>query len=289
MKTLCGCVLSLGAVAVASFAAAPAAAQVQASGDWRYSEGPEICRAYRSYGEGETSTLLQLRTFGPGSAVELAVAGSQVPREPHSVRMVELGWDGKGFEGNQVGLLGSVDGIPSVTMLTAHRPTAVFAFYDDDGWLGTSHLDPAAETMQLRVVGNAPRELRMGTLDEPLRHLAECEARLMEKWGWGRDYSQRVATPPEMRNPQSWFYKAIVYPAVQDLTRVSSILELRLKVDDEGKVAECVVQSSPGSSLFGSKNCAGMRRLALFNPARDAQGRPVESYMQMSITFARFD
>lgn len=288
MKIRCGCLLSVGAVAVASFAAFPEAAQAQTSDGWQYAEGPESCRAYRSFGEGENGVLLQLRTFGPGSAVEATIASSQVPREPRSVRMVELGWDGKGFENNQVGVLGSVDGVPSVTMLVAHRSVAAFGFYYENGVM-VSRLDPAAETMQLRVVGNAPRELQMGPLEEPLRQLLECEAGLMERWGWGRGYSQRVATAPEMRDPQLWFYKAIVYPAVQNLNRVSSILQLRLKVDARGRVAECVVQSSPGSSLFGSKNCTGIRRLARFNPALDSQGQAVESYLQMSITFARFD
>jgi hypothetical protein len=287
MNFHCGFLLSLGAVAVASFGTAPAAAQ--AADDWRYSEGPEICRAYRSYGEGENRVLLQLRTLGPGSAVEASVAGPQVPREPNSVRLVELGWDGSGFEDTQLGVLGTIDGVPSVSMLTADRGVAAFVFYFNETAVAVSRLDPAADSMQLRVVGNAPRDLRMGQLVEPLRQLRECETRLMEKWGWGQDYNQRVATGPEMRDPQSWFYKAIVYPAVQNLNRVSSLLQLRLKVDARGRVAECVVQSSPGSSLFGSKNCTGIRRFARFNPALDAQGQPVESYMQMSITFARFD
>ncbi len=278
----------LGVLGWASLAAGPAAGQAQSVGYWQYSEGPEICRAYRAYGTGDDSILLQLRTFGPGSVVETTVAGGQVPVQPHSSRVVELGWDGKGFEQSQVGVLGSVDGIPSVTMVTAHRSVSAFAFVFDRAEILT-RLDPSATSMQLRVVGNAPRELQMGALEEPLHRLAECEARLMDKWGWGRDYAERVATPPEMRDPQSWFYKAIIYPTVQNFTRVSSILQLRLKVDAEGKVAECVVQSSPGSSLFGSKNCTGLRKLALFNPARDAQGQPVESYFQMSVTFARFD
>ena len=286
--TRCGFVLALGAVAVASVAADPAAVQAQSTDEWRYAEGPEICRAYRTYGAGENSIVLALRTFGPGSAVETTVASAQVPSEPHSVRMVELGWDGNGFERNQVGVLGTLGGVPSVTLLTAHRPVAAFVFHDEGG-IVVSRLDPAAETMQLRVVGNAPRELRMGSLEEPLRHLRECEADLMDKWGWGRDYYQRVATAPEMLDPQLWFYAAITYPAVQNLTRVSSILELRLKVDARGKVAECVVQSSPGSSLFGSKNCTRLRKMARFHPGLDAQGQPVDSYMQMSITFARFD
>lgn len=273
----------------ASLFAAPALAQVQPSEGWVYAEGPESCGASRQYGAGEDINRLQLRTYGPGSAVEVTVAGAHLPKEPHSARMVELGWDGNAFERHQVGVLGSVDGVPSVNLLTAHRPVSAFAFFFSKTAVAVSPLHPAGETAQLRVVGNAPSEVRVGSLQEPLRQLAECEARLMDKWGWGRDYDQRVATPPEMRNPQSWFYKAIVYPAVANLTRVSSLLQLRLKVDTNGKVAECVVQSSPGSSQFGSKNCNGLRRAARFNPALDAQGTPVESYLQMSITFGRFD
>jgi hypothetical protein len=278
-----------GALALAIFAAVPAAAQEQSSDGWQYAETAETCRAYRSYGEGENAIVLQLRTFGPGSAVETTVASAQVPREPSSVRMVELGWDGQGFDDHQVGVLGTLGGVPSVTLLTAHRRVAAFAFFFSETAVTVSPLDPAAQSMQLRVVGNAPRDLQMGSLAEPLSRLAECDERLMEQWGWGRDYALRVTTAPEMRNPQLWFEKAIIYPAVQNLNRVSSILQLRLKVDTEGRVAECVVQSSPGSSLFGSKNCTGLRRSARFNPARDVEGQPVDSYLQMSITFARFD
>ncbi len=287
MKTRWECVLSLGAAALASLAV-PAAAQAQASDAWQYAEGPELCRAYRSYGVGENAIQLQLRTFGPNSAVEMTVASAQVPTEPNSARMIELGWDGKGFADRQVGILGSLYGVPSVTLLTTHRAVAAFAYTEGTGLI-VSPLEPAAQSMQLRVVGNAPRELAMGSLAEPLRHLEECDAHLMEKWGWGLDYAQRVATAPHMRDPQLWFNAAIVYPAVQNLTRVSSILELRLRIGTAGRVVDCVVQSSPGSSLFGSKNCTQLRKLGRFTPALDAQGHPVESYFQMSITFAGFD
>ena len=176
-------------------------------------------------------------------------------------------------------------------MLTRHRPTSTWAFFYNEQAVVASTLDPAAETMKLRVVGDTPKELQMGSLQEPLRRLMDCEANLIVKWGWGRDwdYSQRFATHPEPRDPQQWFFKAIVYPAVQNLARVSSFLQLRLKVDAKGKVAECVVQSSPGSSLFGSKNCERISNLGRFKPALDSQGQAIEGYLQMSITFARYD
>ena len=183
----------------------------------------------------------------------------------------------------------TLGGVPSVTLLTAHRGVAAFAFSVSESAVIVSPLDSAAQSIQLRVVGNAPTELRVGSLVEPLRRLEECEAGLMEKWGWGRDYDQRVTTRAEMLDHDRWFYKAIVFPAVAQIARVSSFLELRLKVDARGRVAECVVQSSPGNSQFGSKNCTGLRRSARFNPARDSQGQAVDSYVQLSITFARFD
>jgi hypothetical protein len=279
--------LSLAVVTGASFAAGPVAAQPSA--EWQYAESAESCRASRSFDTPAGITTLQLRSFGPGSAVVVTVAGPEIASEPNAARMVELGWDGEGFDRHQVGVLGSFGGVPSVSLLAAHRSVASFAFFFEERAVQVSPLNLAAETMQLRVVGYAPKEIPVGSLSEPLRRLEECEARLMEAWSWGRDYAQRVATPPVMRDPQSWFYKAIVYPAVPNLNRISSLLQLRLKVDARGRVAECVVQSSPGSSQFGEKNCTGLRRQARFDPALDAQGQPVESYFQMSITFARYD
>jgi|GEM_PF-828065 len=107
---------------------------------------------------------------------------------------------------------------------------------------------------------SAPVEFQTGSLEEPMRWLKECETGLMEKWGWGSAYSERVATAAATLDPQSWFYTAITYPAVARLTHLSGILQLRLKVDTKGRVSECVVQSSLGSSEFGSTNCRRMRR-----------------------------
>jgi hypothetical protein len=280
--------LALGPVVAALMASSAVAQSTQSSEAWQYREEAESCRAYRWFGTGQDRVALQLRSFGPGSAIEATVVSAQLPREPNSVRHVELSWDGEAAVDNQVGLLGAVGGIPSLSMLTAPRSVSAFAFRDEGSTI-VSPLEPASETMELRVVGGTPIELPAGTLEEPLRRLRECEAELMEKWGWGRDYAERVASAPTMLDPQRWFYTAITYPAVPLLKHMSSILQARLKVDANGRVVDCVVQSSPGSAEFGSKNCDRMRRMARFSPALDPQGQPIESYYQMSITFALYD
>lgn len=278
--------VALGTCAVASLAAVPATAQ--ASGGWQYNQDAESCLAVRRFDTGDGPVAFRLRSFGPGSAIEAMVVSPQVTDEPASVHPVELGWDGEEGVLDQLGLLGAANRIPTVTVLVAHRPVSAWLYYDQ-GMTLFSRLDPASESVRLRVVGDPPIELQTGSLEEPLARLEECEAGLMEKWGWGADYSQRVATAPVPDDPQSWFYKTITYPAVQLLNHVSSILQVRLKVDRRGRVAECVVQSSPGSPLFGSKNCERIRDMGRFTPAVDAQGQPVDGYMQLSITFAQYD
>lgn len=283
-------ILTVAAAVATGVLGSPAAAQaVQASGDWQYRMEAESCRAYRSFGSGDDRILLQLRSFGPGSAVEAMVISNQLPKEPSSVRSVELSWDGKGWERHQIGLLGSVSGLPTITVQLSHRPiwAHLEGFIEDTMYL-VSQLDPSVETMQLRIPAGAPITLQTGSLQGPVAHLAQCETSLMEKWGWGSDHLQRILSAPEMRNAKS-FYGAIIYPSAQVINRVGSITQLRLKVDASGKVADCVVQSSPGSSLFGSESCKRIKRLVRYNPARNLQGEAVDSFVQLSITFARYD
>lgn len=282
--------LALGAILVGAVGSSSAFGQgLPPSGEWEYREEAESCRAYRAFGVGPERVLLQLRSFGPGSAIEAMVVSSALPNEPFSARLVELSWDDGEWDMFRSGMLGSVSGLPTVTIQLAHRPvSALFEGFTDKTVYFVSSLEPAAETMRLRVVGAAPIDLQTGPLEQPLARLMECEKVLTAKWGWGRNYQEGIASAPDMRDKDS-FYSVIVYPAAQLLNRVGGILQLRLKIDADGKVAECTVQSSPGSSLFGSESCKAIRRKVRYTPARDHQGRAVESLAQISITFARYD
>lgn len=289
MKRSVRTALGASAVIASSMSTAPAFAQLQPSGEWTYREDAESCRVYRAFGTGKDRILLQLRTFGPGSAVEAMLVGNSLPNEPGALRLVEVGWDGDWRDLKQIGLVGSIGGSPTLMMLISHRPVGAFLEgFIERTMILVNSVDPAAETIQVRVVGGAPITLQAGSLQQPLEGLVECEAALMQKWGWSADYDSRIATPPEMRNAES-FYSVIVYPAAQLINRVGSLLQLRLKIGVDGKVTDCVVQSSPNSTMFGSDSCRRIQKVVRYTPAADAQGQPVESHVQLSITFARYD
>lgn len=50
---------------------------------------------------------------------------------------------------------------------------------------------------------------------------------------------------------------------------------MRLAIDPTGRVADCTVTSSSGSTALDVQSCRIARNRVLFEPARDATGRPV--------------
>lgn len=75
-------------------------------------------------------------------------------------------------------------------------------------------------------------------------------------------------------NPQSWVTDAD-YPPAALRAEDQGTVGFRLDVDASGKVTECTVTSSSGSSLLDNTACNLLKRRARFNPAEDASGNKI--------------
>lgn len=64
------------------------------------------------------------------------------------------------------------------------------------------------------------------------------------------------------------------YPTNAVRNEEQGTTRFRLAVGPDGKVKECTVTSSSGSSALDSTTCKLMRQRAKFTPARDSSGRP---------------
>ncbi|MET0377319.1 MAG: energy transducer TonB [Rhizorhabdus sp.] len=74
--------------------------------------------------------------------------------------------------------------------------------------------------------------------------------------------------------PQSWVTNDD-YPAAALRSESEGTTGVRLDVDASGKVSNCTVTSSSGSSLLDNTACSLLRRRARFNPAEDASGNKI--------------
>lgn len=81
--------------------------------------------------------------------------------------------------------------------------------------------------------------------------------------------------PPTPRGqPQGWVTDDD-YPAAAIREEKQGVTGVRLSVDASGRVTDCTVTSSSGSSALDSTACNLLRRRAKFNPATDSAGNKV--------------
>jgi protein TonB len=65
------------------------------------------------------------------------------------------------------------------------------------------------------------------------------------------------------------------YPAAALRGEEQGATRFRLTVGPDGRVKDCAVTGSSGSSSLDATTCRLMRSRARFTPARDSQGNPV--------------
>lgn len=132
--------------------------------------------------------------------------------------------------------------------------------------------------MEIRVRGKQTIVLDTGPMGGPLAALTACTDDLLR--GWKVDVEahrtlSRPATP--VGNPGSWL-KNGDYPPAMLARGMQGIVHFRLVVDTTGKPASCHIQQSTRPAEFDEAVCKGIIRRATFEPALDANGKPVVSY-----------
>ena len=81
--------------------------------------------------------------------------------------------------------------------------------------------------------------------------------------------------PPERRRANlNSYISADDYPAAALRGNEEGVTEVRLTISPEGRVSDCTVSSSSGSSSLDQATCRILRSRARYTPALDAAGQP---------------
>jgi len=75
------------------------------------------------------------------------------------------------------------------------------------------------------------------------------------------------------------------YPSRALREEIQGTVGVRVTVTPDGRVGECQVTASSGSSILDEAACVGMQRYARFNPALDAAGNPTTGGYSTRITY----
>lgn len=259
---------------------------------WNIDFGETKCRLSRVFGSGADRHIVFFEQVAPGQDFGLTVAGPKLSAFQRSGRV-------------SVGLRGDQ---PMIVIESAGRgtvgeygPGLIFSLSleEGEGQKGKEEPDTAVEPtfagIDLRdaraserlVVASGKRAVSFetGLMSDPMHALNACSRDFLVQWGLDPQQHERY-TPPKWINMRAIAKRLQQYYSPAAL-RVGEqgIFRMRVIVEADGSLAECHLESMTVTESLQSPACKEMKA-AQFEPARDAEGRPIRSFYTTSITYS---
>ena len=263
---------------------------------WVVNYSDDSCRMFRQFGSDGDKVSLVIDRFGPGDGFNLILVGSPFkydgvnqetsvqfgPQEQVQNASFFPGNFGKGVPALiQRGSL-SIGKLTDVEAKQAEQNAA-------DGKPEPIIFGPEREAAVTYIlIGKPLRQpvrLETGPMHKPLAALNTCIVNLLTSWGVDVEKHKtlsKIVTP--IGSPGNWI-KSDDYPTEALLSGGQAIVQMRLSVDEMGKPTACHIQQTTRGKGFDDAVCGALMRRAKFNPALDADGKPVASYWRRSVVF----
>jgi TonB family protein len=244
--------LGAGSGAQAQAAAPPVATAVAA---WQVDFGDQRCLAIRRFRVGPTAFTLAIEpdVDGRGARLIFRPEGARVSPGTHRGRV-------------------SIDGREVADRMTVWPATSTgvlmmsgFRLDEEEAPLPLA----AAQSLTLQSSGlSATVPLSAMAKVAPL--LEDCNAGLLESWGFSRADQARMAERPKSRVAR--FFKPDDYPVASLRSGSQGEVAVRYTVGADGKVSGCTVRMTSGDPALDKATCDVINKRARLVPAKDRSG-----------------
>lgn len=275
---------ALPAIAVAKD---PEPEVLKRNGQWVIDYDRDGCHLAAQFGSGDGSVLARLSRYQPGDGFDFSIFGNRLKTDGRPQALLDFGLPGAPVEtqGFRTGTLGKLPGI-------------FFGEERLDGWPRkgewplkegetappvTPDMEAAVHSATVSIMRKPTFRLEFGSMREPSELMRHCMTTLIESWGYDPKVQATLSRPLKpVGAPADWLLSSD-FPtgALNNVAR--GLVRFRLDVDAAGKVARCNVLSRPSPDLFADTACRALSRRAKYEPARDAQGRPVASFIMQNL------
>jgi TonB family protein len=278
-------------------AVAALSAHAQAAGDqpltlaptsqWNVDYTDDSCALRRAFGTGDATATLQLRMFSPGDQYELMIVSDALGRARGAPR-VRYGSDEEWFEPVAPLVMNSRDQ-HGVVFSDTLRPVSLKARSEAEApWTDAERDAREAAVTTITLAGSFEHQLTLqtGAMHPPMEAMRTCIDELVTHWGLdsaAQDTLTRKVQPVEQRDWQRQILGE--YPTDMLRQGKSGRVPVRVIVDTAGKPTNCIAVEHSADPAFENAACAGILRHARFEPALDAQGRPVTSYWVTTVIY----
>lgn len=281
MRLGCGAFCALASLAAAPLVQAQEGpVHLNPVSPWALDYADDSCRLVRTFGTGANEVTLGLASSETGGRFVLSAVGelTRPARNADTVTVamgdierMKVRFLRADFAGRPGLIFTNPISIGPVTQevirqLQAALPLASF-----------SQPEVEAAVTTIGFVDGLEREFvaHTGSMREPMQALKDCNAELVTHWNIDQQAHKSLTRGVIPKSaPFSWL-KARAYP--REL-RQATFITYRLIVDNAGAVADCAVIGAAKDAPFTKATCAQLQANARFEPALDANGKPVRSY-----------
>lgn len=269
---------------------------------WVLEYADENCRLARKFGAGPQQVTLVLDQFEPGDEFRMILIGEPTkPRSADNVTSGRLRFGPNEEETDFEAETGTVGEQRALILLKAQRLAALTRAEEKAADLAkrrnqrfeAAPIGPVREAgatwLEVRKGLVRPLILETGSMREPMEALRTCSWDTVRHWGLDIAQQKGLTRKPHPKTPSgSWFVSGD-YPAKMARAGFHGVVHFRLLVDANGVPTTCRVQRSTQPKEFDDVTCATVMRNARFDPALDAQGKPVSSYWIATVRFQLAD
>lgn len=289
-----GLVLAAGSIGIA----APTLADdkntlvvLEPSSAWSVDFGEQKCRLARAFTNGENTHLLFLEQGGPDSSFGFVVMGSSFDRFKRPSRVSTQFGELEPIDDREP-FLGTTEGAGASliysSMTFSEPPGADSGQAAATPRVGLPRIDEteAAKINSITIrQGNRAVRFATGNLGDPIKVMNECTLNFVESWGLDRADHETMSRRPNWTNVQALARKLQQsYPSAALRKGESGIFRLRVIVEADGSISDCVVNNATITESLETPACKEMKR-AEFEPALDKDGEPMRSFYTTRIIY----
>jgi TonB family protein len=237
--------------------AEPAAVELLPSGKWQVEYAKSSCVISRAFGEKPNQLLFGLKPAPYSDSVAMLI----VQPSPKG-----RGVGGKATIELSGGLVPDHTNYASVTA-NGMRVTTIN--------LPRVALDSLAkgESISIKADNWVNVALKPKTFDRALKALEDCESDLLTSWGFDKAAQAAVA-----KRPVGQIFGLIQpddYPTEALEWGMGGTVGVRMRIEPDGTISECIVLESSGVPVLDKTTCAILKKRGQFTPAQGHDGKPI--------------
>jgi TonB family protein len=271
------------------------------SSRWHVNYADDSCRMMRMFGEGDEESAFVIERYGPTDSFFMLVGGKPLKAARHVDTALRFGPDGYEFDrSTKEGEFGehSPAVMASGMRLVATPDADEYQSYNErfdpekeaqDTDLFEQEITPEQEAaiswLEIRRGRARPIRLELGSMGPPMEAMRQCIDELLTHWGIDLEAHREItrAVVPKA-NPARWV-RSSDYPLNLVRKGAQGLVQFRLSVGADGVPTQCHIQASTRPEGFDKAVCNALMRRARFEPALDAEGRPIASYWRSAVSF----